>query len=456
MPTASERLAEFAVSLAYDRIPEDARWAAKRFLLDTLGCLVGGWGEPQSRIARELAIELGGPPESSILLTSSRVSALNAVLGNGVAIRALDLMDMYSALDHAHPCELTVTPALALGERVDAAGTLILTAIVLGYEVAMKMAEITGVTRLGWAGTASLGQFASPVVAGRLLGLTRAQMAHAIGISGAHNISLAETYMGRVSMLKDALNVFVAQSGVLAALLAQRGFTGPAEVFDGPRGLWRQLNSEASADTLVEGLGTPFRITRCGFKDANYAVMAWTHPAIEACFALRRAHALTADRVVAIRVRTFDRAVKMLTLGPIRADFTRLDAQFNAPYIFAAALHFGDLGPDRLASAADPIIQALGAKVTVESDPDLDRQFPAACPAIVEVRTVDGRTYTQEVKYRRGNPENPLTDAELEAKFRQLAEPHLGPSRASAVIQRVWSLEQVTHVRDLISLFQPR
>ena len=131
----------------------------------------------------------------------------------------------------------------------------------------MKLAEITGNSRKGWAGTATLGQFAAPLVAGYLLGLNQRQLAEAVSISGAHNLSLAVAYFYPVGMMKDTLNAFAAQSGVQAALLAKRGFTGPAGVFEALGGLWPQLESPATPEMLATDLGRPFRIVKWGMNN---------------------------------------------------------------------------------------------------------------------------------------------------------------------------------------------
>jgi 2-methylcitrate dehydratase len=452
---ARDVLADFAHRLKFSSIPEEARHSAKRFLLDSLACIVGGYGEPSSRIARETAIEMGGPAEASILLSGRKVSAYNAVLANGVPLRALDLIDMYYALDHAHPCELSVTPALAIGERVRASGADVLTAIVLGYELCMKLAEITGNSRKGWAGTATLGQFAAPLVAGKLLGLSRRQLAEAVSISGAHNVSLAVTYALPVSMMKDALNAFAAQSGVQAALMAARGFTGPAGVFEAPGGLWAQLDSPAHVELLGSDLGQPFRITRCGFKDYRYSAVAWSHPAIEALLFLREAHRLDASNVKSIHVRTIRRATVHIGTQPVEPGFGRLDTQFNGPYIFAAALKFGDVSPSRQGRAKDPDIQRLSRCVTIEADEELGRDFPKTFPAVVTVTTREGRRLEHRIDQRRGDPGNPLSDADIEAKFRALAARRLSSSRVRAVIEAVWSLEGCEDINRLTELFSP-
>jgi 2-methylcitrate dehydratase PrpD len=144
---ARDGLASFVSNTSYKKVDPAAIHAAKRFLLDSLACIAGGWNEPSAKIARAVTDDLGGLKDAHILLTNKKTSVVNATLANGVALRALDLIDMYHSLDHAHPCEMTIPPALAVGQKMHSSGKDVLTAIVLGYEICMKFAEITGNTR---------------------------------------------------------------------------------------------------------------------------------------------------------------------------------------------------------------------------------------------------------------------------------------------------------------------
>lgn len=450
---ARDGLASFVFKTSYKRMPPDVIHAAKRFLLDSLACIAGGWGQPSSRIARTVAFELGGPPEATVLLTGKKTSVLNAVLANGVALRALDLIDMYHSLDHAHPCEITIPPALAVGQKMGSSGKDVLAAIVIGYELCMKFAEITGNTRKGWAGTATLGQFASPLVAGYLMRLNQSQLAEAISISGSHNVSLAVTYNLPVSMVKDALNTFAAQSGVMAAILARRGFTGPAGIFEAPGGLWPQLDSAASMARLVDDLGCPFRITKCGLKDHRFAAIAWSHPAIEALLKLRMEHHLTPENVKSIEVRSTRKVATRIGGEQFQARLSPLDAQFSGSNILATALKFGDLLPKRQQMTADTDVRRLSKIVKIKHDPSLDPLYPKKMPTIVEVETIQGNRYSCRVDYRRGDPANPLSDADIEEKFMALTERHISKRRAQSIIECVWDLDRKKSINDLSGKF---
>lgn len=450
---ARDGLASFVHKTSYKKIPSDALHAAKRFLLDSLACIAGGWGQPSAKIARTVAFELGGPAEVPVLLTGKKTSVLNAVLANGIALRALDLIDMYHSLDHAHPCEIVIPPALAVGQKMGSSGQDVLAAIVIGYELCMKFAEITGNTRKGWAGTATLGQFASPLVAGYLMRLNQAQLAEAISISGSHNVSLAVTYNLPVSMVKDALNTFAAQSGVMAAMLARRGFTGPAGIFEAPGGLWPQLESKASKETLVDDLGHPFRITKCGLKDHHYAAIAWSHPAIEALLKLRADYQLTTRNVKSIKVRATRKVATRIGGERLQARLSPFDAQFSGANILATALKFGDFLPKRQQMTSDPDVRRLSKIVQILPDPSLDPLYPEKMPTIVDVETKKGDRYSCRVDYRRGDPANPLSDSDIEEKFMALTERHISKNRARSVVDWVWNIDKQKNINDLARKF---
>ncbi len=449
---ARDGLASFVSNTTYKKVDPEAIHAAKRFLLDSLACIAGGWNEPSARIARAVSEDLGGSKDAHVLLTNKKTSVVNATLANGIALRALDLIDMYHSLDHAHPCEMTIPPALAVGQKMHSSGKDVLTAIVLGYEICMKFAEITGNTRKGWAGTATLGQFATPLVAGYLLKLNKSQLAEAVSISGSHNVSLAIAYNLPISMTKDALNSFAAQSGVMAALLAKSGFTGPAGILEAPGGLWPQLESNATVETLLAGLGKPFRITRCGLKDHKFAAIAWSHPAIEALLKLRAEHGLTPKNVKQIRVRS-TRKVATRIGDKAGEKLSPLDTQFSGQNILATALKYGDLLPKRQKMSADADVRAISKIVKIEHDPSLDHLYPEKMPSIVEVLTVAGKRLTCRVDYRRGDPQNPLTDQDIEEKFRTLTATHLTKAKAKKICDAVWGLDNMQDINELTKTF---
>ncbi|HQL25260.1 MAG TPA: MmgE/PrpD family protein, partial [candidate division Zixibacteria bacterium] len=233
----SQKMAEFAVELRYDDLPEDVVHEVKRYLYDSVGCAYGSYHTKDVNIIRDLCREMGGRPEATVIGFGDRLPAVNATLVNSLMIRALDFNDIYWREDPSHPSDL-IPAALSVGELVDAPMRDVIVAIVLAYEFEQRLCEfaVPGVRERKWH-HATLTQFVSPIVAGKVLGLTAAQMANAIGINGCHNHTIGCPTAGKLTMMKNTVDPMAVQAGVFAALMAGKGYTGTTAVFDGKEGL---------------------------------------------------------------------------------------------------------------------------------------------------------------------------------------------------------------------------
>ncbi len=232
----SRQIAEFAVGLKYEDLPEDVIFAVKRFLYDSIGCAYGSMQTFDVKTMRELYMEMGGTPESTVFGFGDKLPAVSTALINSLMIRALDFNDIYWKDDPSHPSDL-IPAALSVGERVNASMKDVIVAIVLAYEFEQRMCLFAkpGVRERKWH-HATLTQFVSPIVAGKILGLTVDQMVNAIGINGAHNHTIGCPTAGKLTMMKNTVDPMAVQSGVVAALLAQKGYTGTEKVFEGKEG----------------------------------------------------------------------------------------------------------------------------------------------------------------------------------------------------------------------------
>src|SRR5437867_2123693 len=237
MEMLSRQLARFAVRLRYEHLPPRAVAEAKRFLLDSLGCALGGVRTHDARIMRQFIEEEGGRADATLIGTRLKVPATWASLYNALLVRALDYNDIYWKADPSHPSDI-LPAALAAAERKGAGGEDVLLGIVIGHELEMRFCEAAqpGIRERGWH-HASLTGFVSPVVAGRILGLSEDQMVHAIGIAGSHTLTLGAVTAGKLTMMKNTVDPIATSQGVVAALWAQRGYVGPEHVIDGKEGL---------------------------------------------------------------------------------------------------------------------------------------------------------------------------------------------------------------------------
>jgi 2-methylcitrate dehydratase len=329
--------------------------------------------------------------------------------------------------------------------------------IALGHEFEQRFCEAAfpGVRERGWH-HATLTAFVSPIVAGRALHLPWEQIQHAIGISASHHATLGAVTAGKLTMMKNTVDPMAAQSGVLAALLAERGYTGPENVVDGKEGLVRCLGPDWKLDVLTEGLGASWRITQCGMK--AFPTEALTHTPISAVLDLVHEHDLTPERITKVHIRSLARAADILA-DPSKYDpRSKETADHSLPYVIAAAIADRQVTPQQFTDAKinDPTIRAQLRKVEVVADPEIEKVFPALQRVVVTIHTADGRQFTRQLDYPKGDPRNPLSDSEIEEKFDALAGPVLSASARRKVKDAVWSLESLASVSDLMKLLKAR
>jgi 2-methylcitrate dehydratase len=369
-------------------------------------------------------------------------------------IRCMDYNDIYWKQDPSHPSDI-FPAAIACCERVGGNGKELIVGLVLGHEFEMRLCEAAfpGIRERGWH-HATLTAFVSPIVAGRALHLSWEQIQHAIGISASRHCTLGAVTAGKLTMMKNTVDPMATQSGVLAALLAEKGYSGPEHVLDGKEGLTHVFQPEWKLNVLTHGLGESWRITQCGMK--AFPTEALTHTPISAVLDLVKSNDLSPDDVVKIRIRSTARAADILS-DPSKYDpHTKETADHSLPYVIAAALSDRQVTPTQftLQKIMDPLIREQLSKIEVVADPEIENLFPALQRVIVQIRTRDGRSLQKQLDFPKGDPRNPLTDQEIEEKFSALAESVLSKPAQKRIKDAVWSLERVGSVSDLMALME--
>jgi 2-methylcitrate dehydratase len=448
--TITATMARWAADLSFEAIGTQAVHEAKRYLLDSLGCAFGGYRQEDARIALEVLDETAGSGPATIIGSGKQVDAVSASLANALMVRVMDYNDIYWRQDPSHPSDI-IPAAMACGERAGGAGRDLILGIVLGHEFEMRLCEaaVPGIRERGWH-HATLTAFVSPIVAGRMLGLSWDQIQHAIGISASRHATLGAVTAGTLTMMKNTVDPMATQSGVFAALLAERGYTGPEHVIDGKEGLAHCLGPEWKLDVLVDGLGDSWRIERCGMK--AFPTEALTHAPISAVLDIVQQHDLTAEQVVKVHIRSLARAADILA-DPSKYDpQSKETADHSLPYVIAAALADRQVTPAQFEpeKIMDDRIRAQLRKVEVVADPEIEKVFPKLQRVIVTIETTDGRELTKSLDYPKGDPRNPLTDSEVEEKFDALVAPVLSAGGRSKLKQAVWNLEALSSVSELM------
>jgi 2-methylcitrate dehydratase len=343
---------------------------------------------------------------------------------------------------------------LAVGELAGANGRELITAAVLAYEIQCRLCDAASLRKHGFDHV-FYGALSSTVAACKLLRLDADRTTHALGLAGVCNVALRQTRAGELSMWKGCAFANAARNGVFAALLAAEGMTGPAPIFEGDLGIMPLVTGSFRLGPLGGEDGQAFMMpaTYIKFWPAEYH----SQSAIDAALQMRP-EVGDVHKVGGIDIHTFDAAVDIIGKDPEKwRPKTRETADHSLPYCTAVALVDGDVTLAQFDDKrlSDPALLHLVARVKVHRNKELSRRYPDGIPNRVVVTLADGRTVTREVEFPRGHARNPMTDAEVEHKFRTLAEPRYGKERVERILAACWQLEKTLAAGDLIRLFEP-
>jgi len=449
--TISRKMAQFALGLQYDQIPDASLKEAKRFLLDSVGCALAALDHEDMRQAYEYIQALGGHEQGTIIGHGTKTNMGNAALMNALLIRAMDYNDIYWKQDPSHPSDI-IPAALTPAEYKGRSGKDLLVGIMICYELVMRLclAAFPGVREVGWH-HASLVQFVSPLVAARMLGLTEDQAVAACGISGSSHFTLGGVVAGHLTNMKNTASPMATEAGVRAAMLASTGYSGPVELFEGKEGVFEVIsNVEFKPEIMLDGLGVEFLITECGYK--AFPTEALTHQPITAVLELMSANGIDPHKVSSVEIKTTARGADILSDPSKYEPKTKETADHSLPYCIAVAVTKGNVLPSDFTDEAikDPFVWETLPKIKVVADPEIDAMFPGVKRAIVTITTEDGQSFSIQEDHAKGRAENPLSDDELIAKFRANAAGAMTESAMNKVVDATFGLDQIASVGDYI------
>jgi 2-methylcitrate dehydratase len=455
--TLAESLADWSQQINFARLPPEVVHEVKRRVIDSIGCAMGAYHSETCRLARDAAVGVDWLPHfpgrgrATVFGQPRRTFPDLAAFANGAMVRYLDYNDTYLSLEPAHPSD-NIAACVAAAEAAGADGRDLIAAIALAYEVQCRLCDAAGIRKRGWDHV-TYGCFSTALAAGKLMRLDPERLEQAVNLAGVNAAALRQTRVGELSMWKGCAFANAARNGLFAAWLAAQGMTGPDEIFEGPMGFFAQVSGPFELE--MERWGPPAMIheTAIKFWPAEYH----SQSAIEAALSLRP-DVGGAVNVRKIEISSFDAAVEIIGHEPEKWRPTRREtADHSMPYCVSVALLDGEVGleqfaPERIARAD---VRELMEKVVIYRDPELTARYPEGIPNRLEVATWDGYTHTREVTYPRGHARNPMTDEEVEAKFRHLAAGVLADTQVEAVIERVAHLEE-QDPRELIAAFLPQ
>ena len=434
-------LARYLVSARYEELPVAARHEAARALLNWLGCAIGSSRHETVERALAAVQPFSGPPQAAVLGRTERLDIMHAALVNGISSHVLDFDDTHARA--IHPSAPVLPALMAYAEWRPITGKELIHAFVLGVEAEERigLSVFPEHYAIGWHITGTAGVFGAAAAAGRLLGLDERQMCWALGIAATQAAGLREMFG---SMCKSLHPGRAAQNGLLAALLAAKNFTSSEQAIEAPRGFAHVTSTRFDPDVITRDLGGHYEILSNMYKP--YACGLVVHAAIDGCIELTREHGLAPEDIERVELTV---SPLVLELTGKRSPRSGLEGKFSVYHAAAVGIIHGAAGEAQFSDAVvrDPRVIALRERVFVAEDRAIGRT-----EARVAMRLRDGRRLERHVAHALGTLERPMSDADLEAKFRGLVEGVLPERRIGELIAACWSVESLEDAGEIARL----
>jgi len=452
----AERLARYALSLRYSALDARTVKETKGRIIDALGCAIGAFDERPVEIARKAVSELGHTEGATIMGTRSTTSPDLATFVNGLMVRYFDYNDTYLSKEPAHPSD-NLAPCFAVGEAEGSTGKDIMAAAVAAYEIQCRLCDAADIRHRGWDHV-NYGLVSTSLAASKLMGLKVRQAVHSVNIALNAHIAMRQVRAGELSMWKGASFANAARNGVFAATLAREGMSGPAPIFEGEMGFFRQVSGPFELDVKGFGVGKGnYKVNETYIKywPAEYHAQTAIWAALEVRKKIQRP-----EDMESVTVETHEAGYTIL--GKDREKWepkTKETADHSLPYIVAMALLKGTVDnstySERNLSNARNL--AFVRKVNVAEDPGLTAMYPAkGMPNRVKVKMADGGEVAAQVDVPRGHPLSPMSREDIEEKFLRLTSMRLGERNAKTALRRLWRLDEENDLKELLGVLRVR
>ena len=436
-----EQFAEYAIKERTSKLSAEVMHHAKRAVIDWYASfLPGGLVAPATLLEQACAEDLD---HGNARLASGRRATLRAAaLINGAASHSVEFDDIYRDAGY-HPGSPIISAALAAAQTHGVTGETFLRGVITGYEISTRIGEAVMPSHYNfWHITGTVGSFGAAAAAASILGCNRVQFAHALGTVGTLAAGLQQAFRSQ-AMSKPMHTGHAAEVGALAAMAAAKGVTGVLDILEGEVGFGAAMSDGADWAKATRGLGTHYNIVQITFK--NHGCCGHTFAPIDGVLHLQKAHGFSWREIKRVRIATYKAGTDIVNNPAPAGDY---QAKFSLQYVTAHALVHGSVrlvafSPERL---QDPDVRAVLAKVEVVTDPELSKGYPNQRAAHVEIELNDGRMFKHFQPTRKGDPEMPLTDAEVNDKYLELATPVIGDATARQLLDALWSLEKLKNV----------
>lgn len=445
---ASKILSEFLAGVRYEDLPQVVISRAENSFLDWFGCALAGRGARPIRILEQFAATMGPPNgPSEILISRKRTSPYFAALLNGAASHIVEMDDVHNGAT-LHPGVVVFPAVFAAAQQIEASGRKLITAAVVGHEATIRVGEFLGPAHYKvFHTTGTAGTVGAAAGVGHLLGLNAQEMLHAFGSAGTQAAGLWE-FLTNAADSKPLHAAKAAADGLLSAYIARDGFTGAAHILEGRRGMGAGMSNGGDPAGLTHGLGERWKIMECSFK--AYACCRHAHPSADALLALMQRYDLKAEDILHVTAHVHHGAIDVL--GAVTNPETVHQSKFSMGFVLALIAFYQRAGIDEFndRTLSDPKIRAFLSRVDMVLDPEIDRAPGNLWGGLVEVETSDGRRLEGRIAFAKGDPENTLDRAELEAKALQLGGygGAASPDEMKRIISGAWALHDAPDLRQ--------
>jgi len=442
----TKKIADFITETGYESIPSKALEVAKMAIFDSVGVTLAGSKEASGRICGQLVRDEKSNGEATLIGQGFKSSALMAAFANGTSAHALDYD--YSFALMGQPTAGLLAAILPLAESLRRSGREVLEAFVVGFEVTAKLARTTPALsgKGGWHSTGTLGSLGAAAACAKILRLNTREVQMTLGIAS----SMASGIVWNFGTMTKPLHAGLAsRNGVLAARLAQYGFSANPLILEAHNGFYDTFSRDLPCDlTPLNSLGASLELLERGVKIKPYPCGGLAHSAIDAVLEMRATHGIAPQTVAAIEAGVTQHAHNRLIY---RIPENGLQGKFSLPYVLARALIDGKLGLDGFTDEAvrDPLVLDLAEKVRVEVDPGLKQTWESSSPSQVTIRLRDGGSFSRRVDHPKGSPELPLAPQELRAKFIECARRALKERAAADALECLAHLESLSDLKPL-------
>jgi len=447
----AEKLARWTNKLKFSDLTKDAVHEAKRRFIDSLGTAIGAYSSKPATIARATALALPFPKGGSVVVgTSHRTTPDMAAFANGAHIRYLDYNDTYLSKEPAHPSD-NIAATLAVAQAANRAGKDLILATIIAYEIQCRLCDAASLRAWGWDHV-TYGAFSATLGASKLWGLDVDEMIHAQGLAGVCNIATRQTRTGQISMWKACAFSNACRNAVFATNLARQGFTGPNEIFEGPKGVFKQLTGgKFDVELGSKAAGYMISKTYIKFWPAEYHAQS----SIDAALQLRSQFmndGYSWKDITKMEMESFEAAVSIIGSEPEKwRPTSRETADHSMGYMTVAALIDGDVTRETFSPKKfkdKKYLDVLDRTTIVEAD-DLNAGYPDGIPNRLKIHMKDGKIFQMTVTYPRGHAGNPMSDEEVENKFATLADGVIPEKLQRKLLDQMWSLDKAKDVRKL-------